>query len=105
MQDGTPVSSARRPELVSPYHIFASIDVELKQLERGDFLLRSREPLRPYATRITDRLLHWADVAPNRPFLGQRLHGRKWQMATYAQVRQRARHIGQALLFFLPNMK
>jgi feruloyl-CoA synthase len=66
--------------------------------EDGSLLLRSTEPLRSYPRRFTERLFHWAAVAPSRVFLAQRAAGGHWRELTYAEAAARVRAIGQALL-------
>jgi len=38
----------------------------------GSLLVRMREPLEPYPSRLTERLEHWAALAPERVFLARR---------------------------------
>ena len=60
----------------------------------GDIVhLRSPHPLGTYPRKLTERLEHWAGVAPNRVFLAHRARS-----LTYAQALERARRIGQYLL-------
>jgi feruloyl-CoA synthase len=65
----------------------------------GSTLLRSTEALQPYPPRLSDRLEHWAREAPQRSFAARRERGSgDWQHLSYAQMLQRARAIGQALV-------
>jgi len=68
--------------------------------ERPDrtLLVTSPEPLDGYPTHLTERLVHWAREAPDRPFLARRDPWGAWQTITFADMLERARHIGQALL-------
>jgi feruloyl-CoA synthase len=75
------------------------------QVERradGSTLLRSRETLAPCPARLTDRLDQWADAAPERCFVARRdpavPGGGDWHRVSYAQMRERARRVGHALL-------
>lgn len=61
-------------------------------------VVRSTEALQPYPKRLTDRLEHWARVAPDRVFVAQRERGGDWRTISYAQMLDRARRIGQALV-------
>jgi feruloyl-CoA synthase len=77
--------------------------VSLREGAPGVRYLEATEPLKDYAGRITDRLLHWAAAAPERSFMARREQlpdGRTgdWQHLSYAQALQGARRIGQALL-------
>jgi feruloyl-CoA synthase len=56
------------------------------------------EPLAPYPDRLTDRLLHWADTAPDRVFLAQRHEGGAWRTITFAEALAKARAVASALL-------
>jgi feruloyl-CoA synthase len=64
----------------------------------GSTLVNSTEPLGPYPKRLTDRLLHWAQVAPDRTLVAKREHGGDWQRISFAQALASARCIAQALL-------
>ena len=65
--------------------------------------MKAEQPLAPCAQRLTDRLVHWAQTAPERTFMAQRVKnadGSKgdWRAISYAQALASARSIGQALL-------
>src|ERR1700749_1021741 len=69
----------------------------------GSTIVTSTEALQPYATRITDRLLHWAEVAPGRTLVAKRIrheNGERgdWHRVRYAEALNSARAIAQALL-------
>lgn len=64
----------------------------------GTTLVLSDEPLRDYPRRLTDRLLHWAAVAPERTLVAKRHHGGDWRRVSYAEALAQARSIAQALL-------
>jgi feruloyl-CoA synthase len=49
----------------------------------GTILLSSPEQLKPYRKRYTESLEHWAAMAPNRIFLGQRKSDGSWRTITY----------------------
>ena len=55
-------------------------------------------PLGDYPQRLTDRLHHWAGVAPDRIFMAEREGGRGWRQITYAELLTSSRHIASALL-------
>jgi feruloyl-CoA synthase len=76
---------------------FAPPRVERVPRADGGFLLRSPEPLAPYARCVGDWLLHWAREAPQRVFLAERA-GAGWRTVTYAQALDAARAIGTALV-------
>lgn len=64
----------------------------------GTISLRNAQSLPPYADRITARLEHWAQAAPDRIFLGQRDATDRWRTLTYRQTLAEVRRIAQALL-------
>ncbi len=64
----------------------------------GSTLVRSTEALGPYAKRLTDRLLHWADAAPERTLAARRGPDGQWRHLCYAQALRQARSIAQALI-------
>jgi feruloyl-CoA synthase len=67
----------------------------------GSTRLSSPEPLQPWLPRLNDALEHWAQHAPERVFVARRdatQPGEPWLTLTYAQMRDRARRLGQALL-------
>ena len=69
----------------------------------GHTYLSAEQPLQPFADRLTDRLLHWAATAPDRPFVARRAinaDGTRgdWRQVSYGEALRAARSIGQALL-------
>src|SRR5436190_21834553 len=65
----------------------------------GDIVhLRSPHALPAYPRKITEKLDHWAAVAPDRVFLAQRDGGGRWVKFSYAEVRDGARRVAQGLL-------
>ena len=63
----------------------------------GAVVLRSKEPLQPYAARLTDRLERHAAEAPERILAARRGPDGQWVTIGYAQMLDRVRRIGQAL--------
>ena len=70
----------------------------LTQRADGSAILHSTESLVPYPERLSDRLSHWAEQAPERCFVARRHQGGKWRRISYAEMLHRAKSIGQALL-------
>jgi feruloyl-CoA synthase len=70
----------------------------LERLADGTLLVRPEEPLGPYPKVLTDRLTHWAKIAPHKICIAQRQKNSDWRTLTYAQVQDAVRRIGQALL-------
>jgi feruloyl-CoA synthase len=64
----------------------------------GTMIVRHPEPLGPYPSKTSERLEHWAAVAPDRIFLAQRDGAGPWRTITYAQARASVRGIAAALM-------
>jgi feruloyl-CoA synthase len=58
----------------------------------------AREKLKPYPRSIIERLLHWAEHAPNRVFLADRGPEGEWRRVTYGEALSAARAIAQNLI-------
>jgi feruloyl-CoA synthase len=63
----------------------------------GSLRVRNSAQLGPYPPRLTERLRHWAAVAPDRVLFASR-DGEAWQKVTYLEALNSACAIGQALL-------
>ena len=63
----------------------------------GTLRLRSPRELGPYPAKLTERLEHWARVAPERVLFAQRA-GASWRSLTYADAVKKAKGVGAALL-------
>ncbi|HEU0199721.1 MAG TPA: AMP-binding protein, partial [Burkholderiaceae bacterium] len=75
------------------------LEATVERRNDGTAILRSTEPLREYPRRLMDRFEHWARVAPDRVLVARRSPGGgDWIRITYAQMLERARSVGQALL-------
>ena len=77
--------------------------VVLREAAGGVRYLVAEATLQPHPARLTDRLVHWAEVAPERSFIArrERLPGGgtgQWRHVSYREALERARCIGQALL-------
>ncbi len=64
----------------------------------GTTYIQCRQPLGSYPDRVTDWLVHFAEVAPDRTFLAKRDRSGAWQRLTYAEALRRAEMLGGALL-------
>jgi feruloyl-CoA synthase len=71
---------------------------EIRHGGNGVLYARSPRALGAYPDRITERLHHWADTAPDRTFLVRRDGSGVWRRVTYAQALARVRSLSQALL-------
>ena len=75
-----------------------SLDATLEQRNDGSLLVRSTEALGWYPDRLSDCLETYAEQSPTHVFVAQRRGGGDWEQISYAQMFERARSIGQALL-------
>ncbi|HEY1240990.1 MAG TPA: feruloyl-CoA synthase [Bryobacteraceae bacterium] len=73
-------------------------DIVMDRRPDGTIYVRSKYPLARYAEKMTERLDHWAAVAPDRTFLSERGADGAWRRLTYNDAREQARRIGQALV-------
>jgi feruloyl-CoA synthase len=76
---------------------YAPAEVNVEKRGDGSLLLRSPQPLKPYARAVGDWLLHWYERAPDRSFIAER-KGDGWRRVSYRDALSDARRIGQALL-------
>jgi len=96
----TEASRQIRPESAAPYRKvrLGRPDMDIDPRPDGRIYIRSREELGDYPVRLTDRLLHWAERAPDRVFIAARDASGDWRRITYAETLRHARSIGEALL-------
>ncbi|MGH9687830.1 MAG: feruloyl-CoA synthase [Candidatus Acidiferrales bacterium] len=64
----------------------------------GAYLIRPDEPLEKYPRVLTERLVHWAAVAPERALAAKRGRDGRWRYLTYGEALRKVRSLGQALL-------
>jgi len=76
---------------------FAPAEVDVEQRADGIRVLRSPQPLKPYARCLGEHLERWAQEAPDRCFLAERA-GAVWRRLTFGDALAQARSIGAALL-------
>ena len=70
----------------------------LETKAHGICYVRCEIPLPPVATRLTDRLDHWAQHTPDQIFLAQRQEDKNWRTVNYRVTQQKVRHLASALL-------
>ncbi|HEX3503692.1 MAG TPA: feruloyl-CoA synthase [Xanthobacteraceae bacterium] len=75
-----------------------SPDVLVEHRDDGAMLLRSPLELPPHPQKLTERLVYWAEAAPERIFIAQRDATGGWRSLTYAQTLTAVRTIAAALL-------
>lgn len=82
---------------------FGVTSVTLRDGVPGTHYLSAEQTLQDCPVRITDRLQHWAQVAPDRTFMARREkladgNTGEWRHVTYAQAWASARNIAQSLI-------
>ncbi len=80
-----------------PVRVGGCVQAVAEHQADGSLVLRSTEALGPYPARLTDRLEHWAAVAPDRTLAARRGPDGQWLRISYAQMLQRVQALGQAL--------
>src|SRR5574337_1508851 len=93
-----PAASAVGAAPFRPLPIGGSLAARFEPRADGTLQVHSAEPLRAYPARLTDRLLHWAAVAPQRTLAARRGADGRWRHLSYAEALRRARSIAQALI-------
>lgn len=91
---GTAKKSGARVRQVRLRESGASVE----RLADGSLVVRADEPLGAYPKVLTDRVAHWAKIAPERICAAKRDGNGNWRSLTYAEVYAAARSIGQALV-------
>ena len=76
---------------------FGTPDVDISVRGDGTIDLKPKQRLGAYPIRITDRLHHWAETAPDRVFMAER-KGERWREITYAELLTTTRAVASALL-------
>ncbi len=79
-------------------HVGGCVEATIEARADGSTLVRSTEGLRWFPERLSDCLEQWAQDAPDRSFVARRHQGGDWVHISYAQMLQRARAVGQALV-------
>ncbi|MEA3192354.1 MAG: feruloyl-CoA synthase [Betaproteobacteria bacterium] len=72
-------------------------EAKVERKAGGIVHLRSPHALGPYPVKLTERLEHWARVAPDRVLFAQR-SGSSWRVLSFKDALARARRVGAALL-------
>jgi len=81
-----------------PTRLFAAPAVELERRGDGAMLLRSSQPLGPYARCVGEYLEHWGRAAPDRAFLLERGADGSWTGVTFGQAPRTQRNVAASLL-------
>jgi feruloyl-CoA synthase len=73
-------------------------DAVIERKADGSIHIRAAQALPPYHAKLTEALEKWARLAPERVFLAQRGPDERWRTLGYADVLDKIRRIGAALL-------
>ena len=87
-----PAAAPLRPVLLG------AAEAVIERRSDGAILVRSGRPLGTYHDRVGEALEKWAQARPEHVFLAQRDENDSWRRLSYAQVLDRVRRIGAALL-------
>src|SRR5215211_7170004 len=78
-----------RPVRIGPY------DTVVRDGGDGVLYMESPHALGAYAEKITERLEHWASVAPDRTYLAERDASGGWRRVSYSQALAAVRSLAQ----------
>ena len=81
-----------------PASLFATPAIVAERRADGSTIVRSTTPLKPAARCVGDWLEHWARVAPDRVFLGERAGEAPWTTVTYRDALRQVRSIAAWIL-------
>lgn len=76
---------------------FADPNIVTESGASGALILRSLDPLQPHPRSITERLAHWAERAPARPFIAER-SGAGWRQVSFGEALEMVEAIAASLL-------
>ncbi|HXQ26866.1 MAG TPA: feruloyl-CoA synthase [Candidatus Acidoferrales bacterium] len=94
----TPATTKASPKhRVRPVKLRTS-KASMHRREDGAIIIRAHEALGEYPRVLTERLLHWARVAPDRALAAKRGADGKWRYLTYGDALKKVRSLGQAFL-------
>jgi feruloyl-CoA synthase len=72
--------------------------IQWEERDDGAILVWQKDALGPYPARMSDRIAHWAEAAPDRPWMAERDADGAWHGVTYAELAGHVQAIGQGLL-------
>jgi feruloyl-CoA synthase len=95
--DVLPSNEAVVPPGYRPVRLGAT-DVTVTHRADGAIVVRSVGELGDYPEKLTDRLEHWAVVAPDRTFIARRRRDGGWRRLSFSETLQSVRAIAAALI-------
>ncbi|MAS07104.1 MAG: feruloyl-CoA synthase [Ahrensia sp.] len=75
-----------------------SPEIVSEQRPDGTWIISRGDPLRDYPDRVTDRLVYWAEKAPDRPWMAERDSSGGWRKISFSETLKAVRSISQMLL-------
>lgn len=79
--------------------LFGPTKTYKKQLENGIIHFGNEQKLGDFPTKITDRLVQWAETKPTHTFIGRRNQiTREWEKLSYAETLEKTKNVAQYLL-------
>jgi len=97
MEEARVIAQARAKNRVRAVRLRNS-KASMERRADGTILIRADEPLGEYPRVLTERLIHWARVAPDRALAAKRGANGEWRHLTYAEAFAKVRSLGQAFL-------
>ncbi|WP_336886615.1 feruloyl-CoA synthase [Loktanella sp. M215] len=73
-------------------------ELRMRRQADGSILIDRLDPLGCVPDRLTDRIAHWAQAAPNRTWMAQRDQTGAWRRVSYAALFDHVKALGQWLL-------
>ena len=70
----------------------------IKRRADGTCIIRPDERLESYPRVLTERLIDWARLAPDRALAAKRSADGPWRFLTYGRALEKVRSLGQAFL-------
>lgn len=78
---------------------FGPTKTHKKELENGFVHFKNEQLLADFPTKITDKLVHWAETKADHTFIGRRNpNTRDWQKLSYAETLEKVKSVAQYLL-------
>ena len=78
--------------------VWGCVSASIETRSDGTIVMRSTESLQDHPQRLADRLEHWAREASDRTFVARRDADGEWERISYAQMLDRVRRVGRALV-------
>jgi feruloyl-CoA synthase len=78
--------------------LFGPTATQKTTLPDGSILLQAEQALGDFPEKLTEKLLYWATLTPDKPFMARRDETGNWQKLSYANTLQQVERIAQYLL-------